>query len=219
MENIKWYGNSAFSFDDSVGNKIYFVDPLELNGRVKEKADIIFVTHAHHDHFSLKDIEEILKDTTMIVAPPDILEKIERDESLKVEVEPNGQYEAKGFKFWTFPAYNNHPDRLSFHPKENKWVGYFFNINGKKIYHAGDTDFIEEMKDLAKWNIDYALLPIGGYYTMGPEEAADAANAISAKVTIPMHFKMQAGENAEKFLETFKKLVTNSKVEILEEVS
>ncbi len=216
MENLTWFGNAGFSLVDRSGKRIYFIDPLELNGRAKEKADIIFITHAHPDHFSPKDIEEILKPSTVIVAPPDITEKIEHSE--KIPVEPNKEYEAKGFKFWTFPAYNTHPDRQQFHPKSNNWVGYFFNIDGKKIYHAGDTDYIPEMDGLKKWNIDIAMVPIGGHYTMGPDEAAKAANAIGAKITIPMHYKMQAGEKAEEYLETFKKLVTNSEVQTLEEL-
>jgi L-ascorbate metabolism protein UlaG (beta-lactamase superfamily) len=63
------------------------------------------------------------------------------------------------------------------------------------------------------------MIPIGGHYTMGPDEAAKAANAISAKITIPMHFKMQAGEKADEYLEDFKKQVTNSEVKVLEELN
>lgn len=217
MENLTWFGNAGFSLVDPAGNKIYFIDPLELHGRAKEKADILFITHAHHDHFSPKDIEEILKSETVIVAPPDITSQIDKPNE-KVNVEPNKEYEVKGFKFWTFPAYNTHPDRLKFHPKANNWVGYFFNINEKKIYHAGDTDYIPEMDSLKQRNIDIAMLPIGGTYTMDAIEAAKAANAIAAKVTIPMHFRMQAGDKAEEYLEEFKKLVTNSEVKILEEL-
>lgn len=217
MENINWFGNAGFSLTDINGNKIYFIDPLGLNNRAKDKADLLFITHAHPDHFSPHDIEKILKPETIIIAPPDILAKIDKTNQ-KISVEPNKEYEARGFKFWTFPAYNTHPDRLQFHPRVNNWVGYFFNINGKKIYHAGDTDFIPEMNGLKQWNIDIAMLPIGGTYTMDAEEAAKAANTIAAKVTIPMHYKMQAGEKADQFLETFKKLVTNSKVQILEEL-
>ncbi|HYM65026.1 MAG TPA: MBL fold metallo-hydrolase [Candidatus Sulfotelmatobacter sp.] len=218
MEYINWLGNSGFSFHDNMGNNIYFIDPLEINQKIKDKADLIFITHAHSDHFSPKDIDKILKTESVIVAPPDILEKIDK-KNVKISVEPNKEYEAKGFKFWTFPAYNTHPNRLKFHPKVNNWVGYFFNINGKKIYHAGDTDFIPEMEVLAKWKIDIAMLPIGGTYTMDALEAAKAANAIGAKITIPMHYKMQAREKADQFLEEFKKMVINSKVLILEELN
>jgi L-ascorbate metabolism protein UlaG (beta-lactamase superfamily) len=219
FDDLSWLGHASFFFTDKNGNKIYFIDPFQLGERKLEKADLIFITHAHPDHFSQADIDKIIKNDTTIVAPPDILEKIDIEEARKITVEPNKNYSIKGFKFSTIPAYNNHPDRLNFHPKANNWVGYIFNLNGKKIYHAGDTDFIEEMKALKDLNLDIAMLPIGGTYTMHADEAAEAANAIRAKITIPMHYKnLNPGKHAE-IEETFKKLVTNSKVVILEELT
>lgn len=218
MENINWFGHASFFFEDKKGNKIYFVDPFQLGSRAKEKADLIFITHAHPDHFSPPDIEAIIKEDTIIIAPPDILAKIKTDDRFKQVVEPNKNYEVLGFKFSTIPAYNNKAERLSFHPRANNWVGYIFELNGKKVYHAGDSDFIEEMKDLKVLNLDIAMLPIGGTYTMHADEAAEAANAIGAKITIPMHYKnMNQGRHSE-IEENFRKLVTNSKVIILEEL-
>jgi len=225
MENIKWlepsltwFGHASFSFTDRNGNKIYYIDPFDLKISELEKADLVFITHTHYDHFSQVDINKLLKSDTVIVAPLDILGKIDRAENLKQAVEPNKSYEIKGFKFQTIPAYNTHPDKLNFHPKANNWVGYIFELNGKKIYHAGDTDFIEEMKSLRDLNLDVAMLPIGGKFTMEVEEAARAANVISAKITIPMHYRRLNPNNYQKLEEDFKKLVVNSKVVILEEL-
>lgn len=218
MENITWFGHASFSFTDTNGNKIYYVDPFDLTISELEKADLIFITHAHNDHFSPMDIEKIVKENTIIIAPMDILAKINRDEALKQVVEPNKSYEVKGFKFQTIPAYNTHPDKLNFHPKSNNWVGYIFELNGKKIYHAGDTDFIEEMKELKNLNLDVAMLPIGGTYTMDVEEAAKAANAIAAKVTIPMHYRRLNSDNYQELEEKFKNLITESEVVIVEEL-
>lgn len=218
MEDINWLGHSSFFFTDRNGNKIYFVDPFQLNDRQLKKADLIFITHAHPDHFSQVDIDKIIKNETTIIAPPDILEKIDISDDRKITVSPHNNYLVKDFSFRTVPAYNNHAERLNFHPKANNWVGYIFNLNGKKIYHAGDTDFIEEMRELIGLDLDIAMLPIGGTYTMHVEEAADAANAVQAKITIPMHYKnMNPGKHSE-IEETFKKLVKNSKVVILEEL-
>jgi len=219
MENINWFGHASFSFVDINGNKIYFVDPFELENRSKEKADIIFITHAHHDHFSEEDITKIIKPDTFIVATQDVLDQININSSQKIKVETNQSYIVKGFPFKTVPAYNTHPQKLGFHPKQNGWVGYIFNLNGLRIYHAGDTDLIEEMKNLKTLNLDIAMLPIGGTYTMDWQEAANAANIIEAKITIPMHYKKPLKGSFKEAEEGFKKAVKKSKVVILPEFS
>lgn len=212
--SLTWFGHASFSFKDKLGNKIYYVDPFDLEGSEIEKADLIFITHAHYDHCSFEDVKKILKDDSVLIAPPDCLSMIDV-QNQKQEVAPNKTYEVKGFKFWTFPAYNINKN---FHPKENNWVGYFFNINKMKIYHAGDTDFIPEMKNLKDLNLDVAMLPIGGTYTMDVDSAIEAANAIAAKTTIPMHYKNILGDSYKDAEEKFKQGVTNSKVVVLEEV-
>lgn len=213
LNGITWFGHASFSFVDEQGNKIYYVDPFELKGEL-EQGDLIFITHAHYDHCSIDDVKKILKEDSLLIAPPDCLSMIDVPNE-KNPVQPNKIYEVKGFKFQTIPAYNiNKP----FHPKSNNWVGYIFTLNNKKVYHAGDTDFIPEMKELKNLNLDIAMLPIGGTYTMNVDEAIQAANAIGAKTTIPMHYKSILGDNYKTAEEKFKKNVTNSKVVILEEV-
>jgi L-ascorbate metabolism protein UlaG (beta-lactamase superfamily) len=217
LNDIKWLGHASFSFVDQNGQRIYYVDPFDLKLSALEKADLVFITHAHQDHFSIPDLQKVLKEDTIVIAPPDILGQIYRGENLKLKVEPNKSYEVKGFKFQTLPAYNNHPDKLSFHPKENNWVGYIFELNGKKIYHAGDTDFIDEMKNLKSLNLDVAMLPIGGKFTMDVEEASHAANEIAAKITVPMHYR-RLNQNYQELEEKFKNLVTASQVVVMEEL-
>jgi L-ascorbate metabolism protein UlaG (beta-lactamase superfamily) len=219
MSELTWYGHASFSFVDKNGQRIYYVDPFDLKASELKKADLVFITHAHYDHFSPTDLEKILKNDTLIIAPPDILEQIDRDENLKVTVKPNQSYAVKGFQFRTIPAYNTHSQKLNFHPKANHWVGYVFELNDKKVYHAGDTDFIEEMKELKKLNLDVAMLPMDGHFCMDVEEMAKAANAISAKITIPMHYRRQNPDNYQELEEKLKQLVTNSKIVIFEEQS
>lgn len=226
MENINWLGHASFFFQDQSGNKIYFVDPFDLPAgrqdlgeRKLEEADLIFVTHAHYDHFSQGDIDKIIKDETIIIAPPDILAQIAISDERKVKVEPNQSYTVKDFNFSTIPAYNHRPGREEKHPRRNNWVGYIFELNEKRVYHAGDTDFTEEMKTLKELNLDVAMLPMGGNFTMDVDEMIEAANWIEAKITIPIHYKRLLGENYKEAEEKLKSCVTNSKVIILTEFS
>lgn len=218
MENVTWFGHASFSFiDKTSGLQIYYVDPFKLPKQNLPKADIIFVTHAHDDHLSSQDIFQLVKEETVVVATPDSLKTLQVTQE-KFPVVPNKQYEIKGFQFETFPAYNTKPDRLSFHPQKNNWVGYIFDLNGKKVYHTGDTDYIPEMNMLKELHLDVVMLPIGGTYTMDVEEAIQAANAIKAKKVIPMHYKMLLGEDTHKAEERFKEGVKNSEVLFLEEL-
>lgn len=218
MEGVTWLGHASFMFEDKEsGNRIYYLDPFHFP---KEKdlthADIIFVTHAHHDHLSPEDIGLILKKDTIIVATHDSFKTLNLSNE-KIEVVPNKEYEIKGFKFQTIPAYNIKQERVAYHPKSNGWVGYIFEINGQKIYHAGDTDFVPEMENLSTINLDIALLPIGGTYTMDVNEAIKAANAIKAKKVSPIHYKNLLGEKSKEAEEKFRNGVSESEVIILEE--
>lgn len=219
MNDITWLGHASFFFSDQSGNRIYFVDPFELGERDLDKADLIFITHAHYDHFSPDDLNKITKDETIVIAPPDILEQISIPQDKRQKVEPNKSYEVNGFKFSTIPAYNHRPGREEKHPRRNNWVGYIFELNGKKVYHAGDTDFTQEMKKLKELNLDVAMMPMGGNFTMNVEEMAEAANYIEAKITIPIHYKRLLGDRYKEAEEKLKSLVTNSEVKILTELS
>lgn len=215
MENVKWFGHASFQFTDKNGNKIYYVDPFDLKGENYEPADLVFITHAHSDHLSPRDLEKLVQPNVTFIAPKDCIEKLNFNNE-KIAVFPNQKYNAKGFEFQTVPAYNIDKP---FHPKENNWVGYVFELNRRKIYHAGDTDLIPEMKSLSSMNLDVAMLPIGGTYTMNVDEAIEAASEIAAKTTIPMHYKNILGEHYKEAEEKFKNGVTSSKVLILPEVS
>lgn len=221
MENlldIKWLSHAGFGFvDKASGQRIYYVDPFQIKNKNLEKGDIVFITHAHYDHLSPEDISSLLKNETVVVATPDSLETLNITQE-KFPVEPNKEYSIKDFKFKTIPAYNIKQERLKFHPKENNWVGYIFSLNGLKIYHAGDTDFIPEMNNLKSENLDIAMLPMGGIYTMDVFEMTEAANAISAKTTIPMHYKSLLGEKVKDAERYLKKGVISSEVVILEEL-
>lgn len=198
MENIHWLGHSSFKI---IGEKIVYIDPYQIHDT--EKADIILITHTHYDHLSPEDINKIRAEKTIILAPEDARDKLTNFKPVK----PNQFFTIEGIKVETVPAYNTDKP---FHPQEKNWVGYIIQINGKRIYHAGDTDLIPEMEELK--NIDIAILPIGGTYTMDVTEAVQAVNIIEPKIAIPMHYGKIVGTktDAEKF-----KQLCNCKVEIL----
>ena len=181
-----------------VGSKVVYIDPYKIEEESHD-ADFILCTHTHYDHYSLEDIEKIKKKSTVIIAPADIQGII--------KVVPNVKYEIEGLKFKTTYAYNLNKE---FHPKENNWVGYIIELDGKKYYIAGDTDFVPEIKDI---KCDIAFLPIGGTYTMNKEEAAELAKSIDAKIIVPTHYGLIVGEKSDG--KEFANLLKNRKVEIL----
>jgi len=185
--DIRGLGHSSFYIKNALG-KIIYIDPFRIS-EDSEEADFIFITHSHYDHCSIEDIRKIAKNGTIIIAPADVSSKfshIDAKVELKIaDPETKMQFDEAGIKFWCIPAYNINK---SFHSREEDWVGYILDLSGVLIYHAGDTDFIPEMKKLSTANIDIALLPIGGTYTMNAGEAAKAAAVIKPKLAVPMHY-------------------------------
>ncbi len=214
-EGIFWFGHASFQFENKEGNKFFFIDPFDLRKLPNEKADAIFITHAHYDHWSPADIRKLLSDETVVVAVNGC-ENLELSGNRFMIVEPGRAMNIAGMKVSTVPAYNIKQERLTYHPKSNRWVGYVFEMNGERIYHAGDTDLIPEMSQLE--DIDVAMVPIGGTYTMDVNEAIEAANKIGADVTIPMHYKRLLGEKSSDAEQKFVSGV-KGKVVVMRELS
>lgn len=185
IDELFWIGHASFYIKAKGG--IIFIDPFELPASLKEKADLILITHAHFDHCSKKDIDQIATDETRIIASPGC------DVGRAAETaKPGFSGSFNGVKIEAVPAYNSRKERLQFHPRSNDWVGYKITVGGETLYHAGDTDRIEEMDGMRP---SIALLPIGGTYTMDVDEAIGAAKAIGASTTVPMHYKHLLGKD------------------------
>jgi L-ascorbate metabolism protein UlaG (beta-lactamase superfamily) len=194
-ENIFWIGHASFYIKTKAGT--IFIDPYKVSSKVKEKADLVLITHAHPDHNSKADLEKVIKPETMFVAPKNCLDpKVYKNLQIS---KPGFATSFNGILIEAVPAYNINPERLQNHPKSEGWVGYVLEIDGIKIYHAGDTDHIPEMSKIK--NIEVALLPMGGTYTMAMDEAIEAAKTIKPKTVIPMHYKILLGEQKSKELE------------------
>jgi L-ascorbate metabolism protein UlaG (beta-lactamase superfamily) len=207
---VKWLGHSSFQIRAS--EKVIYID-LKKYGKVvetSEKADIILVTHNHGDHCCPPKIQKHSKKDTMIIAPKDSAKRIKGNvKSLK----PKEETTVNDITIEAVEAYNIrrfNPSGKPWHPK-GYGVGYLIKTEDKTIYHAGDTDFIPEMRQLK--NIDLALLPTGDKYTMDNAEAAEATIAIKPKTVMAMH-------NWQTDREEFRKKVeakSNIKVMLLKE--
>jgi L-ascorbate metabolism protein UlaG (beta-lactamase superfamily) len=200
LEGITWLGHASFKIVAPEG--VIYVDPWKLTGG--EKADLILITHDHHDHLSPDDVKRLQKPDTTIVTIAASAKQLQGDVRV---VKAGDTLSVKGIKIQAVPAYN--PGK-QFHPKALGHVGFLFTAGGRTIYHTGDTDFIPEMAGI---QTDVALLPVGGKYTMTASEAAQAVNRIQPKVAVPMHWGDIIGSRAD--AEQFK-AESKVAVEILE---
>jgi len=192
IENIKWLGHATFKI---VNKKVIYIDPWKV--KEKDSADIILVSHSHFDHLSIEDVEKVRGEGGIVVTTSDSASQLSGDVRT---LAPGAKINIDDILIEGVPSYNIGKD---FHPRNNNWLGFIITINGKRIYYAGDTDATPEMKMLT--NIDIALLPVGGTYTMTCKEAADAANAFKPKIAVPYHWGDIVGSksDAEKFKELF----------------
>ncbi|UCE95286.1 MAG: MBL fold metallo-hydrolase [Candidatus Bathyarchaeota archaeon] len=204
---IKWLAHASFQIRSE--GKLIYID-LEKNSKTSEKADLILVTHSHSDHCDPSKISKVRKEGTIVIAPKDCIPKIGGNvKTLK----PGEEMLLEGAKIKAVEAYNIKRFRSSgnpYHPREFG-VGYLITVEGKTIYHAGDTDFIPEMRQLG--HVDVALLPSGDTYTMDNTEAAEAAIVINPKAAIPMHRWSTSPEEFRKKVEAD----SNIKVMLLRE--
>lgn len=200
--SVTWLGHASFQIKAD-GTNIY-IDPYE--GEYEDKADIVLATHSHSDHCDPSKIRRVQKDDTLIIAPEDCVSKIEgRTKTLKPgEKVTVGKITVEAVEAYNYKRFRS-PEK-PFHPK-GFGVGYLITLGDRTIYHAGDTDFIPEMRQLK--NVHVALLPSGDTYTMDNEEAAEAALTISPEVVIPMH---RWGTNPEVFK---KKVESKSKIKVV----
>lgn len=190
---IHWLGHSSILIE---GEKIIYIDPWQLKSP-GPAADLILITHSHHDHCSREDVEKISTPRTVIFATSDCLEILS----------PGFRPAAPGMKtsvsevgIEAVAAYNIDKP---FHPRGNNWVGYLVETGGERIYHAGDTDYLPEMEEITA---DIVFLPVGGTYTMDPVEAARAADLIGPRLAVPIHYGRTVGSlsDGERFVELTK---------------
>ncbi|VVB75066.1 L-ascorbate-6-phosphate lactonase UlaG [Candidatus Tiddalikarchaeum anstoanum] len=203
MISIKWLWQSWFQIKS--GHNVIYIDPayLSLNSYFKpenienlsknlEKGNLVLITHNHMDHCNKNIINDLKYENTVILAPKSCVDKIGGGVTV---VKTGDELKFNDIIVKVVDAYTT--GLRKFHVK-GECVGYVLTVDNKRIYHAGDTDFIPEMKNLGM--IDIALIPIGGIFTMDIKEAVKAVSAINPKIVIPMHILASNPEDFKKEL-------------------
>jgi len=198
-KKITWFGQSTIRI--KTDSLTIYLDPFRI--QQAEAADIILITHDHRDHFDPPSIAKLATDRTIIVMPSSCRESYQEIKVKNIRYLSPGETTNIGkIAVKAVPAYNI--KKAKFHPKSKNYLGYVVKIGGIRIYHAGDTERIPEMKE---FQCDIACLPLGQKYTMSSvQEAADAALDVKARVAIPIHYGLAEGsaEDALKFQELLK---------------
>ena len=185
---ISFFSIKHGSLAVKAGNKWLYFDPVtkavqpETDYSDMAKADYIFITHDHHDHFDTLAISQLSTENTDVIANRSVVDALGYGQAIS-----NGESfrTAEGWMVEAVPAYNNSEDKLMFHPlgRDN---GYVVDIEGFRIYVAGDTEVIPELSAIK--DIDVAFLPCNLPFTMTPEQCAEAARILMPKVLFPYHY-------------------------------
>lgn len=173
-----------------IGDKWLYVDPVGaalppvVDYSTMPKADVILVTHEHHDHHDPAAIEQLKTEQTLIIANPNVKKAHNGQEWREMK---NGEtlQLPNGWQLEAVAAYNTSDEKQNFHPR-GRDNGYVLTVDGMRIYFAGDTEPIDEMKALK--GVDVAFLPCNLPYTMTPEQLVEAAKMVQPRVLFPYHY-------------------------------
>jgi L-ascorbate metabolism protein UlaG (beta-lactamase superfamily) len=175
-------------------NRVIHIDPYSklADYSLLPKADLVLLTHAHGDHLDPEALKLTVTPKTVVIGPDVCADHPKLTEQLKgrgfLRIHNKEELEIMGIRLKAVPAYNivhMRKKNVPFHPK-GQGNGYILVFSEKKVYIAGDTEDIPEMKNLEAVNI--AFLPMNLPYTMTPEMTAAAALSFRPDILYPYHF-------------------------------
>jgi len=194
MKNrLTFFGHASFKIETK-DDVVLYIDPAFPGGDYSQAADIILVTHHHGDHDKVELVNKkpgciVLDNTSMLI-----------DHEYQCQVIANIKIEA-------VEAYNKN------HQKDSS-VGYIITLDDVILYIAGDTSMTRQMAELVNYNIDYAILPIDGFYNMGPQEADECIALMKAKHFIPVHNDPRSMETGQEYETNFAALKSDNIIRI-----
>ncbi|MFW9854219.1 MAG: MBL fold metallo-hydrolase [Candidatus Thorarchaeota archaeon] len=199
---FRWLGHDGFIISNEAGTRVA-IDPFQIEGDF-DPVDVLISTHEHFDHCHPDSMKKLVSPNTEVIGIPMAKKTLETLNCKKLHyVAPGDTLTVGNLNFEFVASYNvnkyRDPDKgIHFHPKADKKIGVVMEMDGHRVYHAGDSDHIPEMADI---KTDVALLPVSGTYVMTADEAIEAAKTLNPKLVIPMHFGTIVGERnmAEKF--------------------
>ena len=179
-------GNGMVIYNDPVGGAALYAD--------YPRPDLILITHEHGDHYNVETLEALAGDSTKLLVNPAVFDKLPAGLKAKAaSIGNGGNTEIDGIAIDAIPACNTTEDRLKYHPR-GRDNGYVLSIDGRRVYIAGDTEDIPEMRALS--GIDVAFVPMNLPYTMDIDQASSAVNEFKPAFVYPYHYK---GSDPEAF--------------------
>lgn len=189
----------------------FYIDPVGGAEAFKEKPnpDFILITDIHGDHLSPETLKDLDLQDIDIIVPQAVKEKLPEGMYKKIRVLDNGAFlNILDFKIKAIPMYNLPEKEDTFHVK-GRGNGYIVEKDGHRLYIAGDTEDIPEMRNLK--NIELALIPMNLPYTMTVESAANAVLDFKPNVVIPYHYR---GKDGFADVDKFKSMVKQENIDI-----
>jgi L-ascorbate metabolism protein UlaG (beta-lactamase superfamily) len=187
---IKW--GDVVIYNDPTGGAAAFEG--------KDSPDFVLISDIHGDHMNAETLNALELGNTQIIAPQAVKDQLPEELQENITVLNNGESrEFQGFDIEAMPMYNLPEEEESRHPK-GRGNGYILEKDGQRLYIAGDTEGIDEMRSLR--DIDIALIPMNLPYTMDVEQAADAVLEFKPRQVYPYHYRGQEGlADVERFRE------------------